>query len=184
MHADRGLTGEDVTELDRATLWAFVEGLGHAFERAVLTERLRIHSENVLALARSTEASVVELGTPRTELPDGLEAVRTQRRAHGAHRELLALLTRREREVLAMLAEGETNAGIAQRLVVSEDTVKTHVKHILRKLDVRNRSQAVSRYFRARARDGAALSPAGAKDAPFWEPESPPGPTRLTGREV
>jgi DNA-binding NarL/FixJ family response regulator len=59
-------------------------------------------------------------------------------------------LTRRELEVLRMLAEGETNAGIARRLIVSEDTVKTHVKHILRKLGVRNRSQAVSRYFRTR----------------------------------
>ena len=51
-----------------------------------------------------------------------------------------------------MLAEGETNARIAQRLVVSEDTVKTHVKHILRKLGVHNRSQAVSRYFKAQGR--------------------------------
>ena len=50
-----------------------------------------------------------------------------------------------------MLAEGETNARIAQRLVVSEDTVKSHVKHILRKLGVHNRSQAVSRYFQAHA---------------------------------
>ncbi len=184
LYADRGLTGEDVTELDRATLWAFVEGLGHALERAVLTERLRIHSEDVLALARSTEASVVELGTPRTELPRASgRFVRSAART-APHRELLDLLTRREREVLAMLAEGETNAGIAQRLVVSEDTVKTHVKHILRKLDVRNRSQAVSRYFRGRHADGAALSAPGAKDAPFWEQESPPGPTRLTGREV
>jgi DNA-binding NarL/FixJ family response regulator len=52
---------------------------------------------------------------------------------------------------VAMLAEGETNARIAQRLVVSEDTVKSHVKHILRKLGVHNRSQAVSRYFQAQA---------------------------------
>jgi DNA-binding NarL/FixJ family response regulator len=57
------------------------------------------------------------------------------------------MLTRREREVLAMLAEGETNARVANRLVVSEDTVKTHVKHILRKLAVHNRSHAVSLYF-------------------------------------
>ena len=64
------------------------------------------------------------------------------------------MLTPREQEVIAMLAEGETNARIAQRLVVSEDTVKTHVKHILRKLGVRNRSQAVSRYFRTRASAG------------------------------
>jgi DNA-binding NarL/FixJ family response regulator len=56
--------------------------------------------------------------------------------------------------VLAMLAEGETNVRIAQRLVVSEDTVKTHVKNILRKLGVHNRSQAVCRYFRREAANG------------------------------
>jgi LuxR family transcriptional regulator, regulator of acetate metabolism len=184
LHADRGLTGEDVTELDRATLWAFVEGLGHALERGVLSERLRTHSENVLALARSTEASVTELGTPSSELPTASRRFARSAARTAAHRELLDMLTPREREVLAMLAEGETNASIARRLVVSEDTVKTHVKHILRKLGVRNRSQAVSCYFRTRHADGPAASPAGPKDAPFWEQESPIGPTRLTGREV
>ena len=184
LHADRGLTGEDVTELDRATLWAFVEGLGHALERGVLTERLRTHSENVLALARSTEASVTELSTPSSELPTASRRFARSAARTAAHRELLAMLTPREREVLAMLAEGETNASIARRLVVSEDTVKTHVKHILRKLGVRNRSQAVSHYFRTRDMNGAAASPAGAKDAPLWEPESPLGPTRLRGRAV
>lgn len=184
LHADRGLTGEDVTELDRAALWAFGEGLGHALERAVLTERLRTHSENVLALARSTEASVTELSTPRNELP-----VDSRRFSAGAartapHRELLDMLTRREREVLAMLAEGETNASLARRLVVSEDTVKTHVKHILRKLGVRNRSHAVSCYFRTRQTDGAAAALGGAKDAPSWEQRSPLGPTRLRTREI
>ena len=85
----------------------------------------------------------------------------------------MALLTRRELEVVAMLAEGETNARIAQRLVVSEDTVKTHVKHILRKLGVHNRSQAVSRYFRAQAPRLAA-----GQDAPFREERSPVRPMR------
>ena len=184
LHADRGLTGQDVTELDRATLWAFVEGLGHALERGVLTERLRTHAENILALARSTEVSVTELSTPRNELPTASRRFARSAARTAPHRELLDLLTPREREVLAMLAEGETNASIARRLVVSEDTVKTHVKHILRKLDVRNRSQAVSRYFRTRHSDGAAAPPAGAKDAPFWEQESPLGPTRLRGRAV
>jgi LuxR family transcriptional regulator, regulator of acetate metabolism len=184
LHADRGLTGEDVTELDRATLWAFVEGLGHALERGVLAERLRTHSENVLALARSTEASVNQLSMPRNELPRASRRFSRGAARTGPHRELLDMLTPREREVLAMLAEGETNASIARRLVVSEDTVKTHVKHILRKLGVRNRSQAVSQYFRTRDMDGAAAAPAGAKDALFWEQESPIRPTRLRGREV
>jgi DNA-binding NarL/FixJ family response regulator len=52
-------------------------------------------------------------------------------------------LSRREREVLAMLADDLTNAEIASKLYVSTETVKTHVAHLLRKLDVPNRSAAV-----------------------------------------
>jgi DNA-binding NarL/FixJ family response regulator len=52
-------------------------------------------------------------------------------------------LTPREAEVLALIAEGLTNAEIAERLVVSGATVKTHVNHIFAKAGVRDRAQAV-----------------------------------------
>ena len=52
-------------------------------------------------------------------------------------------LTEREREVLRHLALGESNKAIADVLCVSEETVKTHVAHILSKLGVENRAQAV-----------------------------------------
>jgi DNA-binding NarL/FixJ family response regulator len=52
-------------------------------------------------------------------------------------------LTPREAEVLALIAEGLTNAEIADRLVVSAATIKTHVNHIFAKANVRDRAQAV-----------------------------------------
>jgi DNA-binding NarL/FixJ family response regulator len=68
-------------------------------------------------------AALTEPEAEAPELPDGL--------------------TPREAEVLALIAEGLTNAEIADRLVVSAATVKTHVNHIFAKAGVRDRAQAV-----------------------------------------
>jgi LuxR family transcriptional regulator, maltose regulon positive regulatory protein len=54
-------------------------------------------------------------------------------------------LSGRELEVLASLAAGSSNQAIAEELVVTVDTVKSHVSHILDKLGVANRTQAVAR---------------------------------------
>ena len=66
---------------------------------------------------------------------------------NGASRKVPGIesLSDREAEVLALVAEGRTNAQIASELYVSVGTVKAHVHHIFGKLLVRNRSQAVAR---------------------------------------
>ena len=58
------------------------------------------------------------------------------------------LLTRRELDVLRLLAEGATNRAVADALVISSGTVKFHVNSILRKLHAANRAEAVTRYLR------------------------------------
>ncbi len=54
------------------------------------------------------------------------------------------LLTRREREVLQLVAEGLSNRDIAERLRIAENTVKNHLRNILEKLHMQNRAQAVA----------------------------------------
>jgi DNA-binding NarL/FixJ family response regulator len=69
--------------------------------------------------------------------------------ANGATREMLAQLTDRELEVLKLVAKGWSNAEIATDLYISEATVKTHVSHLLNKLALRDRVQAVVLAFEA-----------------------------------
>jgi DNA-binding NarL/FixJ family response regulator len=65
------------------------------------------------------------------------------------------LLTPRELDVLQLMVRGETNAAIASQLVVSQGTVKFHVKNILRKLHAANRAEATSRYLRLTLNHGS-----------------------------
>jgi DNA-binding NarL/FixJ family response regulator len=57
-------------------------------------------------------------------------------------------LTQRESEVLALLVSGHSNKGIATKLVVSEDTVKTHIRGLYRKLGVQDRGGAIAAALR------------------------------------
>mgnify|MGYP001221282253 CR=1 FL=1 len=98
-------------------------------------------SDRIIATIRAVAAGEFALG-PRTTARLVDRYTRGPRPPSKAA-DLLAVLTAREREVFALLAEGLSNAEIAERLVVGEGTVKTHVAHILLKLGLRDRVQAV-----------------------------------------
>ena len=80
-----------------------------------------------------------------------------QRVGHDLAPTLRGVLTPREREVLALVADGLTDAAIAERLYVTRRTVETHLGHVFDKLDLpagsgqNRRVHAVRRYLEARA---------------------------------
>jgi DNA-binding NarL/FixJ family response regulator len=80
-------------------------------------------AQRQVVAALSEPAAAATIAAPAPELPDEL--------------------TPREAEVLALIAEGLTNSEIAERLVVSAATVKSHVNHIFAKIGARDRAQAV-----------------------------------------
>lgn len=100
------------------------------------------------ALARSLRATLTgELVIPRRLA--GRLLARMLRRGMpepGAESVPVDLLTRRERDVLRLLADGLGDRDIAAALTISRRTVETHVSSILRKLGVRNRAEAARRY--------------------------------------
>ena len=93
-----------------------------------------------LAMSRAMAADVIQHLATTTNRPSGAD---TRRDLPG--------VSRREEEVLALLADGLTDRQIADRLGISPRTVETHVGSLLNKLGVRNRAEAARRY-----RDGPA----------------------------
>jgi DNA-binding NarL/FixJ family response regulator len=75
-------------------------------------------------------------------------------------------LTAREREILRLIASGLSNAEIGQELYISDTTVKTHVTHILQKLNLRDRVQAVVLAYQTGLFETDALTREGAEEGP------------------
>jgi LuxR family transcriptional regulator, regulator of acetate metabolism len=153
-HGDRLPSGRGVAALDREALWRFAQGFALLFERAVLRRRLRIQREEMRQVAGWADARTSELSDRAIDLAADRADVPARSPA-GPEKELRDLLTRRELDVLELMVQGGTNAAIARALVVSEGTVKFHVKNILRKLRVANRAEATSRYLHLAYRRGA-----------------------------
>ena len=95
--------------------------------------RDRMHNKDIEALFSSVLEAVLNSNGLLDEVSTSNDA-----------RSLFEELTAREREVLALLAESLSTRDIAQRLVISHNTVRNHVQHILQKLHVHSRAEAVA----------------------------------------
>ncbi|WFR82947.1 response regulator transcription factor [Arthrobacter sp. Y-9] len=93
--------------------------------------------------------AVIAPSTTRRLLDHVAPLLRNSPQARGNHQEELDSLTPREREVFEMIAAGDSNPEIAARLFVSEATVKTHVGHVLAKMQARDRVQLVVMAYEA-----------------------------------
>ena len=155
LHADTAASGRPLVEADRVAMRAFGDGVGLVLERLALLEALEEQRRQISDALSRAERVVDELcDAPVVLASDAPAPVPVPRQTGPA--EQMGGLTAREREVFALLVSGATNLEIADRLTVSETTVKSHVKHILRKMRVGNRAEAIAKYLSANGRIGAA----------------------------
>ncbi|MDV2477120.1 helix-turn-helix transcriptional regulator [Rhodococcus zopfii] len=119
-------------------LGVFTEVLGGCLERVGLESR-REHQDLLVRQTARRWGSDIDFDTATS--PD---AAHTEHLDTAQH--LLDPLTDRETEVVRLVLTGASNAAIAAELVITVDTVKSHVKRILRKLGVTNRSELIAKY--------------------------------------
>ncbi|MDT5225812.1 MAG: hypothetical protein QOG19_3219 [Mycobacterium sp.] len=141
LHADRPQPDGIVTMEHLDQLEAFAECLSAAFECAVLDEKA---SQQRVAVGNLCAQVEELLGRPaRPPLWSGASP-KQRHDASPGDQPPVPLLTAREREIMSYVATGATNSQIARCLVISEGTVKSHLKHIARKLHTSSRAAAVA----------------------------------------
>jgi DNA-binding CsgD family transcriptional regulator len=152
LHADRYLQGRDTDVVDREVLLAFSHGLRLALSRATVVEQLQSAGQALRSAATDADDALRGVHEVTLDISSDAAAQQAPRFSPDAMCTVRDVLTRREVEVLELMAQGCTNAGVAAKLVVAEGTVKQHVKHILRKLRASNRAEAVARLYESAKR--------------------------------
>jgi DNA-binding CsgD family transcriptional regulator len=146
LHTDHHPLSRRVDEIDRDVLWAFTDGFTHVYERALLLEQMRAQRDTVRELffgAVGRIDDLLEAGLGASRFSDDTAPQSAPGSAESAGRGV-ADLTEREAEVFDLMVTGASNQEIADQLVITEGTVKSHVKHILRKYGAVNRAQAIA----------------------------------------
>ena len=139
--SDDGISADDVDVLD-----AFASAYSLLHERMLNTERVQQQRTSIArAAARLTEqADRIAAAAISFDTEDD---TRVEPPTVAADSALAATLSDRERQVFERLVLGASNAEIADELVITVETVKTHVKRILRKIGAINRSEAIALYL-------------------------------------
>ena len=146
LHADRPKPDGVVTTDHLDQLEAFAECLAVAFESAVLEEKAAQQRVAVGNLCTHVEELIRRSARSTWWSLSGATSGQRHDSYHRSDQPAAPSLTAREREIMSYLATGATNSQIARCLVISEGTVKSHLKHIARKLKTSSRAAAVAVY--------------------------------------
>jgi LuxR family maltose regulon positive regulatory protein len=132
--------------LEHALRLAQPEGYIRTFDQGPALTRLLCEAElRAEAAQQGIFKEYIERLLAAIGVPEALDLGREGSAARAAQALYGESLSQRELEVLRLIAQGATNHEIAERLVITVGTVKSHINHILGKLDAHNRTEAVAR---------------------------------------
>jgi DNA-binding CsgD family transcriptional regulator len=139
--SEDGVSAGDIDVLD-----AFASAYSLLHERMLNTERVQQQRTSIARAAARLTEDADRIAAAAITL-DAQDDTRVESPAMAADSALAATLSHRELQVFERLVLGASNAEIADELVITVETVKTHVKRILRKIGAINRSEAIALYM-------------------------------------
>jgi DNA-binding CsgD family transcriptional regulator len=139
--SEAGVAAADIDVLD-----AFASAYSLLHERMLNTERVQQQRTSIARAAARLTEEADRISAAAINFDDEYDT-RVEPATIAANSALAATLSHRERQVFERLVLGASNAEIADELVITIETVKTHVKRILRKIGAINRSEAIALYM-------------------------------------